>query len=240
MISHLYLNVLNGRTEENKDARVNIAFQRKILSFKTKNRCLTGNYIAVERGAVSNSVAEVLLEHAHLGLVGKSLDDAQLRVNILYSLQALVSLLLFFKALNQNTNRPLSSTRRVNVFQKGFQVLSNLTRQLQQSCPLALNETVFAQLSDPQCHYSFPYEMFMNSGCAVSLSRSRPVRSFHELMVFYHLDEILDLNTFQNQLWNTFRFYQDASACWQYKNENLKYIENRKQLLAALPLLIND
>lgn len=99
MISHLYLNVLNGRTEENKDARVNIAFQRKILSFKTKNRCLTGNYIAVERGAVSNSVAEVLLEHAHLGLVGKSLDDAQLRVNILYSLQALVSLLLFFQGI---------------------------------------------------------------------------------------------------------------------------------------------
>lgn len=181
MISHLCLNLLNGRTEENK---VNIAFHRRILSFKTKNRCLTGNYIAVERGAVSNSVADVL-EHAHLGLVGKSLDDAQLRLNILYSVQALVSLYCyFFKALNQNTNRPLSSSRRVNVFQKGFQVLSNLTRQLQQSCPLALTETVFAQLSDPQCHYSFLSEMFMwlrcNSGCAVTLSRSRPVRSFHE------------------------------------------------------------
>lgn len=34
MISHLCLNVLNGRTEENKDARVNIAFHRRILSFK--------------------------------------------------------------------------------------------------------------------------------------------------------------------------------------------------------------
>lgn len=97
MISHLCLNLLNGRTEENK---VNIAFHRRILSFKTKNRCLTGNYIAVERGAVSNSVADVL-EHAHLGLVGKSLDDAQLRLNILYSVQALVSLYCyFFKALN--------------------------------------------------------------------------------------------------------------------------------------------
>lgn len=107
------------------------------------------------------------------------------------------------------------------VLWKRFQVLvwnCQIWRDNRNSIALsvALPEAAFAQLSDPQCHYSSLSEMFMNSGCAVTLSRSRPAR-FHEWMIFpsTKFSTWTPSTAFQNLPWNTFRFYQDDSACWQ-------------------------